>query len=124
MADLREEIRRVYGLAEEEEPLPALMEAICGALSRHGDELCGVTYRYRLHATDTGYEKAFGLRDGVFERLDEQNAVDVTVSGREAHLVQLLRRKMSPLMALALGRVKVRGDRAALLKLGEFLDDG
>ena len=122
MAGLGEEIRRVYGMAEGEDSLPALMNAICGALGRHEDELREVTYRYRLHATDTGYEKAFGLRDGAFETLDEGDAVDVTVSGREAVLVQVLRRKLAPFKALALGRIKLRGNRAALLRLGEFLD--
>ena len=122
MAGLREEIRRVYDMAEEEDSLPALMEAICLAMDRHGDELRGVTYRYRLHATDTGYEKAFGLRDGVFEKLDGQDTVDVTVSGLEAQLIQVLRRKLAPLKALVLGRIKVRGDKAALLRLGIFLD--
>jgi len=122
MAELQEEIRRVYELAEEKESLSDIMEAICGAISRHGDELRGVTYRYRIYATDTGYEKSFGLRDGVFERLGEQDSVDVTVSGREDVLRQLLKRKLTPLKALALSRIKLRGDRAALQKLGEFLD--
>lgn len=121
MAELRDEMRRVFELAEEKESLSDLMEAICGAMSRHGDELRGVRHRYRIHATDTGYEKAFGLQDGVLERLNQQDAVDVTVSGKEAVLRQVLTGKLVPAKAWALGRIKLRGNKAALLKLGEFL---
>ena len=118
---IRQEIQQVYRLADRDGSLPELMEAICAVLQRHPGELAHLTHSYRLVSADTGYTLAFGLESGVFARLDDAQAVDVEITGKEQNLLAVFQRKIAPLTALLLGRVKLKGDKSALLKLAEFL---
>ena len=118
---LKQEIQQVYTLADSHCSLPALMDAICGVLQRHPQELAHLTHSYRLVSTDTGYTLAFGLTEGVYARLPEGQAVDVEVIGKEQNLLAVFQRKVAPLSALLLGRLKLKGDKSALMKLAEFL---
>ena len=118
---MKREIAQVYTLADRRGSLPELMEAICAVLQRHPQALAHLTHSYRLVSTDTGYTTAFALTAGAFQWLPGPQAVDVEISGKEHNLLAVFQRKLDPLKALLLGRIKLKGDKAALLKLGELL---
>lgn len=118
---MKREIAQVYTLADRRGSLPELMEAICAVLQRHPQALAHLTHSYRLVSADTGYTIAFALQAGAFQRLDQQQAVDVEITGKEQNLLAVFQRKTAPLTALLLGKIKLKGDKAALLKLGELL---
>lgn len=111
----------MYAFTDQCTGLAQLVPELYGVLGRNGDALTDVTYAYRMHATDTGYTNAFALRGGVFEALGALDAVDVTVLGTEANLLAVFQRKLNPVKALLLGKIKVDGNKAALLKLAAFL---
>lgn len=118
---IKQDIQAVYDLADQGMSLGELMDAIGGVLSRHEDALAGITYSYRLRASDTGYEKAFALNEGHFLVLGSTEKTDVTVIGKENDLQLVFQRKLSPMVALLRGKVKLNGSKAALIKLSEFL---
>lgn len=88
---------------------------------RHPDALAGISGRYAVLAADTGYARAFALEDGIFSSLAPGAPVDVAVSGCEKDLLAVFRRELAPLAALLRGKIRVRGDRAALMRFAEFL---
>lgn len=118
---MKREIQAVYALADQGTTLAALMEQILGVLQRYAGEMGSVSHRYRLRASDTGYETAFALISGQFSPLNAQAETDVTVTGQEADLTLVFQRKLSPMAALLRGKIKVSGSKAALMKLAEFL---
>lgn len=120
-ADLKREIRALYRDADGGLDLPGLMDGVCAALARHPDALAGISGRYAVLAADTGYARAFALEDGVFSSLAPDAPVDVAVSGCEKDLLAVFRRELAPLAALLRGKIRVRGDRAALMRFAEFL---
>ena len=120
-ADLQRDIRALYGAADGGLGLPALMDGVCAALARHPDALAGISGRYAVLAADSGYACAIALEDGVFLSLAPDAPVDVSVSGCEKDLLAVFRRELTPLAALLRGRVRVRGDKAALMRFAEFL---
>lgn len=120
-ADLKREIRALYRDADGGLDLPGLMDGVCAALARHPDALAGVSGRYAVLAADTGYARAFALEDGAFSSLAPDAPVDVIVSGCEKDLLAVFRRELAPLAALLRGKIRVRGDRAALMRFAEFL---
>ena len=122
MASFQEDIHQVYALAEREASLANVMEAILSVLERHEDALGDITHRYYLYAKDTGYGLAFGLQNGILERGISKEAAEVTVIGREVDLLQVMSRRVSPLKALMLGKISVKGEKAALLRLAKFLE--
>ena len=115
------DIQAMYTLAERSNNLADLVPALCEVLRRNGDSLAEITYAYRLTATDTGYSCAFALQRGVFVELDMARRVDVTVAGTDAHLLAVFQRKLNPMTAMLLGKIKVSGSKAALMKLATFL---
>lgn len=117
----RKDIDAMYALALQCDSLAALVPALCDVLRRNGDSLAGVTYAYRLVATDTGYVCAFSLEDGQFAERSPDDPTDVTVSGPESNLLAVFQRRLNPAAAMLFGKIKVRGSKAALLKLAEFL---
>ena len=117
----RQDIRSMYALAARCDTLPALIPSLFATLRRNEDSLTTLTYSYRLSASDTGYECAFRLDRGRFSELAPDAAVDVTVIGREAKLLAIFQRRLSPAKALMLRQIQVKGSREALLKLAEFL---
>lgn len=120
-ADLKREIRVLYRDADGGLDLPGLMDGVCAALARHPDALAGISGRYAVLAADTGYARAFALEDGIFSSLAPGAPVDVAVSGCEKDLLAVFRRELAPLAALLRGKIRVRGDRAALMRFAEFL---
>jgi len=117
----QQDIQSMYTLAERSKNLADLVPALCDVLRRNGDSLADVTYAYRLTATDTGYSCAFALQRGVFMELDTAGRVDVTVAGTDAHLLAVFQRKLNPMTAMLLGKIKVNGSKTALMKLATFL---
>lgn len=120
-ADLKREIRALYRDADGGLDLPGLMDGVCAALARHPDALAGISGRYAVLAADSGYARAFALEDGIFSSLAPDAPVDVAVSGCEKDLLAVFRRELAPLAALLRGKIRVRGDRAALMRFAEFL---
>lgn len=118
---LREEIQALYQLADRGAELPELLAAVLAAMSRHPEELRDLSYRYRLEATDTGYQTAFALEGGLLRMLGPAEDADVTVTGKQKNLELILQRKLTPLAATLGGKVKVKGSMAALVKLAAFL---
>lgn len=120
-ADLKREICALYRDADGGLDLPGLMDGVCAALARHPDALAGISGRYAVLAADSGYARAFALEDGAFTSLAPDAPVDVAVSGCEKDLLAVFRRELAPLAALLRGKIRVRGDRAALMRFAEFL---
>ena len=116
-----QDIQSLVVLATRSKTLTELMPTLYDVLRRNEDSLIDVTYSYRLHATDTGYISTFSLSQGVFAQLDTQNNVDVTVTGKEERLLALFQRKLNPMTATLLGKIKITGNMAALMKLAPFL---
>lgn len=118
---MKQDIEAVYRLADSGVSLSRLMEAIGGVLARHGDELRDITASYRLQSNDTEYIMGFALERGQYRLLGDPEEADVTVLGKEKDLFAVFQRKLSPMAALLRGKIKVKGNKAALIKLGEFL---
>ena len=117
----KQDIEAMYALAEQCDSLTVLMPALCDVLRNNEVSLADLTYSYRLSATDTGYRYAFALDHGRLVEPDESDPVDVTVTGLERNLLAVFKRKLNPAAALLLGKIKLSGDRSALLKLAAFL---
>lgn len=120
-ADLQLDLRALYREAGDGQTLPVLMDGVCAALARHPDALAGITGRYAVLAADTGFACAFALSSGVFSPLAPDAPVDVSIVGGEADLLAVFRHELAPLKALLGGKVRVRGDRAALMRFAPFL---
>ena len=118
---LRQEIEVLYALAEQGVPLDKLIEFIFSMLPRHEAELSAITNSYRLCAADTNYEAAFSLTNGHFSALGREADTDAVITGKEADLYMVFQRKLSPMAALLRGKIKLRGSKAALVKLAAFL---
>ncbi|MEA4929059.1 MAG: SCP2 sterol-binding domain-containing protein [Candidatus Limiplasma sp.] len=117
----KQDIQAMYALADASSSLNALIPTLYATLRRNEASLRGVTYAYRLHASDTGYETAFALTDGRFEERAAGDTVDVTVYGTETNLLHVFQRKLNPAAGLLLGKLKFEGSKGALLKLASFL---
>ncbi|MDD3921025.1 MAG: SCP2 sterol-binding domain-containing protein [Eubacteriales bacterium] len=117
----RRDIEAMYAYARQCERLDTLVPALYEVFRRNGDSLAGITASYRLTATDTGYAGAFALTQGRFAELSPSAPTDVTISGREPHLLAVFQRRVSPAAAMLTRKIKVDGSKTALLKLAEFL---
>ena len=101
--------------------LAQVLDGLVELLIRHQDTFAGVTYRYRLSATDSGVSRAFALEDGHYAPLDEAATVDVTILGKEQHLMAIFNKQLKPAAALLTGKLKVKGSIVALNTLAAFL---
>ena len=101
--------------------LAQVLDGLVELLIRHQDTFVGVTYRYRLSATDSGTSRAFALVDGRYAPLDEAAPVDVTILGKEQHLLAIFNKQLKPAAALLTGKLKVKGSLAALNTLAAYL---
>lgn len=101
--------------------LAQVLDGLVELLIRHQDTFAGVTYRYRLSATDSDTSRAFALEDGRYAPLDETAAVDVTILGKEQHLLAIFNKQLKPAAALLTGKLKVKGSLAALNTLAAYL---
>lgn len=120
-AELKQDIQALYKAADEGAKLPALIDGICNAIGNHPEAIGETTFSYRICASDTGYTKAFSIQNGRLSPMDEMDEADVTVTGQEADLLAVFRRKVSPMSAMLRGKVKVKGSMAALVRFAEFL---
>ena len=117
----KQDIEQLYAFADRCDRLAVLVPALCDVLRRNEVSLAELTYSYRLIASDTGYRYAFALNCGHLSELGESDPVDVTVTGLERNLLAVFQRKLNPAAAMLLGKIKLSGDRSALLKLAAFL---
>jgi len=101
--------------------LSQVLDGLIELLKRHEDTFAGVTYRYRLAASDTGVTRGFALEDGRYAPLDESAPVDVTILGKEEHLLAIFNKQLKPAKALLTGKLKVQGSLVALNTLAAFL---
>lgn len=118
---LKMDIKSLFQQADKGAGLETLMEGICAALKHNEAELGGITWSYRICASDTGYVCAFSLADGHYIDKSEMDEADVIVTGKERDLLDVLQRKVAPMSAVLRGKIKVRGSTAALVRLAEFL---
>ena len=121
MAGFSEDIQAVYALADLGTSLPRLIEAILEVLKRHPEELKEITASYGIYAVDTGFAQAFALAGGKLSLLAPGDAAEVTISGTAENLLLIFQRKLTPVKALLLGKVKIKGNRGVLIKLAAFL---
>lgn len=101
-------------------PLQQVLEGLTALISRHPDTFAGISYSYRLIASDTGVSCAFMLENGLYAPLNEAADVDVTLSGKEQHLLAIFNRQLKPAAALLTGKLKVKGSLVALNTLTAF----
>lgn len=118
---MKSDVQQLYHAADKGASLPAMMDGICAAIKNNKEELKGVTYSYRLCASDTGYVRAFSLVDGEYVDKTEMDEADVIVTGREIDLLAVLQRKIAPMSAILRGKISVRGSKAALIRFAAFL---
>lgn len=118
---LKKEIADILASADNGKALAPLIESVVEALSKNGDALEGITYSYRLCASDTGYTRGFSINNGHCADIDEADEADAVVTATEANLLAIFRRQISPMSALLRGKIKLKGSKAALIRLGEFL---
>lgn len=119
--ELRDEIQALYKRADAGESLAVMLDGVLTALRGNEDAIADVTHSYRICATDTGYTRAFSIKDGVVSEIGETDEADVTVSGDEKNLLAVFRKQVSPISALLRGKVRIKGSKAALIKFAEFL---
>lgn len=95
--------------------LPAIVEEL-------QDKLAGRSVLLKL---ETGLRSVFlQLRDGRLTVLDNcADAPAATVSAREDVLLSMLAGKMNPLAALLTGKVRISGDKGAMMALVNLLKD-
>lgn len=121
MANLREEIRILRARAAQGEGLESLLRGIAQALQNHPEECANIHYSYRFQASDTGVGIAFRLEGGSYAPLGDGEPATVTVTGTEENLMKLVRGELNPVKALLLGRVKIQGNKEALMAFAAFL---
>lgn len=118
---LKMDIKSLYQQADVGASLQDMMKGICAALKNNQAELSGITWSYRLCASDTGYVCAFSLADGHYADKSEMDEADVIVTGKERDLLNVFQRKVAPMSAVLRGKIRVKGSTAALVRLAEFL---
>lgn len=118
---LRNDTQKVYQAADSGAGLGDLIDQIIEVFQNHENALRGITASYRLSTTDTGISKAFALIDGKYTPVADNQEVDAAISGSEKNLLAIIKRELQPLPALLLGKIKLKGSKSALIRLGEFL---
>lgn len=119
--DFREDLAALYRTVDEASTLNEVVEPLAALLSRHPDTLAHITASYRLSPTDSPESFAFALHGGKLERLAQSAPTDVTVIGASESLMAVFQKKLSPMAALLRGKVRIKGNKGALLKLAELL---
>ena len=104
-----------------DQTLAQVLDGLTDLLIRHADTFRGVTDSYRLAASDSGVSRAFALENGQYRTLSDQDDADVTITGKEQHLLAIFNKQLKPATALLTGKLKVKGSLAALNTLAAFL---
>ncbi len=107
----KKDIEALYAQAARCDRLDTLIPALYTVFRRNGDALADINYAYRLVATDTSLTRAFSLADGQFAELTPDATVDVTVRGKEADLLAVFQRRLNPVAALALRKLRLDGNK-------------
>lgn len=98
-----------------------VLEGLQELIERHSAVFTDISASYRLTAADSGISRAFELKRGQYRPLGEDEAADVTISGKEQHLLAVFHKKLNPAGALLTGKIKVKGSLAALNALAAYL---
>ncbi len=117
----QQELHRMLEAGSGEQTLAQVLDGLIELLSRHEDTFAGVTGSYRLNASDSGTRRGAALADCHYRARDDAEAADVTITGKEKHLLAIINKQLSPAAALLTGKLKVKGSLAALNTLAAFL---
>ncbi len=101
--------------------LSQVLDGLTQLISRHGDTFQSVHNSYRLIASDSGVTRAFALENGQYRPLGDDENADVTITGKEQHLLAIFNKQLKPAMALLTGKLKVQGSMGALTTLASYL---
>ena len=117
----QQELHAMLAAGSGDRSLQQVLNGLCDLLVRHQDTFSAVTGSYRLTASDSGVTRAFALNNGVYRPLTDAEAVDVTIIGKEEHLLAIFNKQLKPAAALLTGKLKVKGSLAALNTLAAYL---
>ncbi len=117
----QQELEAMLAKGSGDMPLGQVLDNLSALLIRHEETFRGVTYSYRLSASDSDVTRAFSLVDGHYSPLGDSDATDVTVTAKEQHLLAIFNKQLKPASALLTGKLKVKGSLAALNTLAAFL---
>ena len=117
----QQELEAMLAKGSGEMSLGQVLDSLTTLLICHEDTFRGVTNSYRLTASDSGVSRAFALEDGRYRPLTDSDATDVTITGKEQHLLAIFNKQLKPAAALLTGKLKVKGSLAALNTLAAYL---
>ena len=120
MATWQEDVTALQERMKTETSIATALGDIIATMSEHSDELKDVTAAYRFCPKES---EAVGVRltNGVVSPLDDSEAADVTVSGSGEAMLHVLSGTLNPLKAILLGKLKVKGNMALLVKLANMI---
>ena len=121
MEALKQDIQEILGNLTAESTLADALNAFTEALKNHPEALGALEGRYRLSATDTGYQKGFQLSTDGYAELAAEEAVDATILGKENDLLLVLRHELNPMAAMFTGKLTVKGGMQPLMKFAQIL---
>jgi len=98
-----------------------MMECFVKALEQHPEALGALEGRYRMQTNDTGVSVAFELSENGLVLLSEEDKTDAAISGNEADLMAVIRKKLNPMAAMFMGKLKIQGSMQALTKFAQIL---
>lgn len=98
-----------------------VLDGLAGLIERYSAIFTDISASYRLTAADSGITRSFALKGGTYLPLGESEPVDVTITGKEQHLLAVFNKKLNPAGALLTGKIKVKGSLAALNALAAYL---
>ncbi|MBR4069271.1 MAG: SCP2 sterol-binding domain-containing protein [Clostridia bacterium] len=117
----QQELKTMLEAGSGNSSITELLDKLTGLIRQHQDTFLAVTNSYRLTTTDSGITRAFALESGVYRELTDADTTDVTIIGKEQHLLAVFNKKLNPAMALLTGKIKVKGDLGALNTLASYL---
>lgn len=117
----QQELEALLAKGSGEMSLAQVLDSLTTLLICHKETFRGVTNSYRLTASDSGISRAFALEDGRYRPLTDSDETDVTITGKEQHLLAIFNKQLKPAAALLTGKLKVKGSLAALNTLAAFL---
>lgn len=117
----QQELKAMLEAGSGSSTLAELLDKLTGLIRQHEDTFRAVTGSYRLTASDSCVTRAFALEGGAYRVLTDGDATDVTIIGKEQHLLAIFNKKLNPAMAVLTGKIKVKGDLGALNTLASYL---
>ncbi len=117
----QQELENMLAAGSGSQSLAQVLDGLTALLQRHQDTFREVTNSYRLAASDSGVTRAFKLENGCYRPLGDAEPADVTITGKEQHLLAIFNKQLKPAAALLTGKLKVKGSLAALNTLAAYL---